>query len=32
MKLYRDFATQEELDAHYNVLGNVVDPDGFIAG
>ena len=32
MKLYRDFATQEELDAHYNVLGNVDDPDAYIAG
>ena len=32
MKLYRDFATQEEIDAHYNVLGNVADPDAAIAG
>ena len=32
MKLYRDFGTQEEIDAHYNVLGNVADPDSTIAG
>ena len=31
MKLYRDFTSQEELDAHYNVLGNVADPDAIIA-
>ncbi len=31
MKLYRDFTTQEEIDAHYNVLGNVADPDAMIA-
>ena len=31
MKLYREFATQEEIDAHYNVLGNVADPDAIIA-
>ena len=31
MKLYREFSTQEEIDAHYNVLGNVVDPDATIA-
>jgi arylformamidase len=32
MSLYRDFATQEEIDAHYNVLGNVSDPDAIIRG
>ena len=32
MQLYRDFATQEEIDAHYNVLGNVSDPDAIICG
>ena len=32
MPLYRDFATQEEIDAHYNVLGNVSDPDAIIRG
>lgn len=32
MPLYRDFATQEEIDAHYNVLGNVSDPDAIICG
>lgn len=31
MKLYRDFASQEEIDAHYNMLGNVADPDATIA-
>ena len=31
MKLYRQFSTQEEIDAHYNVLGNVADPDAIIA-
>ena len=32
MPLYRDFSTQEEIDAHYNVLGNVSDPDAIIRG
>ena len=32
MKLYRDFATTEEIDAEYNVLGNVADPDAIIRG
>ena len=32
MKLYRDFATTEEVDAEYNVLGNVEDPDAIIRG
>ena len=26
MKLYRDFATQEEIDAHYNPLATVAGP------
>ena len=32
MSLYRDFATQEEIDAEYNVLGNVADPEAAIQG
>ena len=32
MKLYRDFATQEEIDADYNALGNVADPEAIIRG
>lgn len=32
MNLYRDFATTEEIDAQYNVLGNVSDPDALIRG
>ena len=31
MKLYRDFTSQEEIDAHYNVLGNVANPDTMIS-
>jgi arylformamidase len=31
MKLYREFSSQEEIDAHYNVLGNVAEPDSIIA-
>ena len=31
MKLYRDFTTTEEIDAEYNVLGNVPDPEAIIA-
>jgi arylformamidase len=32
MKLYREFSTQEEIDAGYNVLGNVADADERIRG
>jgi arylformamidase len=32
MKLYRDFTSQEEIDAHYSVLANVADADARIAG
>ena len=31
MKLYRDFATQEEIDAHYNMLAKIADADATIA-
>jgi arylformamidase len=30
MKLYRDFTTTEAIDAEYNVLGNVSDPEAII--
>ncbi len=32
MKLYRDFTSQEEIDAHYSVLSNVPDADDRIRG